>query len=391
MVGAAFMFEPLSKIPEGLRYHVGAEARLRRRVEDAAMAVFDGWSYEEMSSPSVDYYALFERGMGRDEARHAFRFTDGDGRLLALRPDVTSSVARAAATLLAGRSRPLRLCYAAPVFRQQPRSRAEYRREMVQLGCEFIGEGAVEADVEVLAVAVEILERLGLAGRSCITLSSVEIFNGIAEGLALDAEERERMRRHVDARDAAGLLAFLASRDVPPEESAAFARLTQLSGKREILDEAGRIITNSRSVAALGRLEELWRVIERAGLTGSFEIDLGDVSGLDYYTGLIFKIYVAGAGSHAGSGGRYDELTANFGRREPAVGFVLDLDLLTEVLLRGGAELLPEVRGRDATTLAADGAAELLLEARRIRAAGGRVALCASRSGELKDEAGIKR
>src|SRR5918911_1456301 len=137
--------EPLSKIPGGMRYYFGREARLRRAVETASMSVFDGWGYEEIATPSVDYYALFERGMGRVEAQRAFRFADSDGRLLALRPDVTSSVARAAATLFAGATRPLRFCYAASVFRQRPRSHAEWKRQERQLGCELIGAGGGEA------------------------------------------------------------------------------------------------------------------------------------------------------------------------------------------------------------------------------------------------------
>ena len=111
-----------------MRYYIGAEARLRRTVEDVAMSVFEGWNYEEVITPSVDYYDLFEQGMGPREAQRGFRFTDNDGRLLALRPDVTSSVARMAATLLSERPRPLRFCYAAPVFRQQTQSHAEWRR-----------------------------------------------------------------------------------------------------------------------------------------------------------------------------------------------------------------------------------------------------------------------
>jgi ATP phosphoribosyltransferase regulatory subunit len=124
-----------------MRYYIGAEARLRRTIEDTAMSVFAAWSYEEVITPSVDYYDLFEQGMGQSEAQRGFRFTDNDGRLLALRPDVTSSVARMAATLLSERPRPLRFCYAAPVFRQQPQSHAEWRRENTQLGCELIGVG----------------------------------------------------------------------------------------------------------------------------------------------------------------------------------------------------------------------------------------------------------
>jgi ATP phosphoribosyltransferase regulatory subunit len=118
-----------------------------------------------------------------------------------------------------------------------------------------------------------------------------------------------------------------------------FARLTQLTGKREMLNEARLVITNPRSVSALNALAALWSVIESLSLQDTFEIDLGDVSSLDYYTGLSFKIFLRGAGSRVGRGGRYDRLTANFGQAEPAVGFVLDLDALTEVVGRGAFSL----------------------------------------------------
>ncbi len=104
------MIDPLSKLPSGLRYFFGREARVRRAIEEKALAVFEGWSYEEITTPTIDYYSLFEQGMGV-EARNSFRFMDADGELLALRPDVTSSVARAAVTLLKHRERPLRLWY----------------------------------------------------------------------------------------------------------------------------------------------------------------------------------------------------------------------------------------------------------------------------------------
>src|SRR5437868_15390082 len=97
------MAEPLSKMPDGVRYYFGAEARLRRAVEDVAMSVFAGWSYEEIATPALAYFALFDRGMGHGEAQRTFRFTATDGRLLALRPDVPSSVARPSATSFANR------------------------------------------------------------------------------------------------------------------------------------------------------------------------------------------------------------------------------------------------------------------------------------------------
>ena len=321
-----------SRIPAGMRYYIGDEARLRRNVEDVAMSVFQGWNYEEVITPSVDYYDLFEQGMGEREAQRGFRFTDNDGRLLALRPDVTSSVARMAATLLSDRPRPLRFCYAASVFRQQTQSHAEWRRENTQLGCELIGMDGKLADLEVLRVAAEILSRLELRSNYCITINNVEIFNGVAADLNLEPPAREELRRLIDTRQGAELQRFL--QDCGAGEARAFLRPTQLTGKREVIQAARSVITNARSVAALDSLEALWTAIESHGLQDSFEIDLGDVSSLDYYTGLSLKIFVHGAGSSVGRGGRYDGLTGSFGRAEPAVGFVLNLDALTEVLGR---------------------------------------------------------
>jgi ATP phosphoribosyltransferase regulatory subunit len=327
------MTEQLSRIPSGMRYYLGDEARLRAAVEKCAMSVFDGWSYEEMRTPSVDYYALFEEGMGA-EAHRAFRFTDTDGRMLALRPDITSSVARAAATLLADHRRPLRLCYAGAVFRQQRLSHVEWLRETTQLGCELIGPGGATADLEVLLIAVEILERLGLRSHSCITINNVEVLNGVAEDLELDKEARERMRGLIDIRDTAELERFLVAYKTTPQERQVFSSLTKLAGKGEILQKARSVITNEKSVAALDALESLWTTIQSLGLEDLFEIDLGDASGLDYYTGLVFKVFVLGLGARVGRGGRYDQLIGDFGSNDPAIGFILDLDGLTEVLTK---------------------------------------------------------
>jgi ATP phosphoribosyltransferase regulatory subunit len=164
---------------------------------------------------------------------------------------------------------------------------------------------------------------LELQSSYCITINNVEVFNGIAAQLNLQPAAREQLRRLVDTRETAELHNYRA-----------FSQLAQLTGKRNVLEEARRIITNSRSIAALDALEDLWSEIESLGLQDRFEIDLGDVSSLDYYTGLSLKVFVHGAGASVGRGGRYDGLTGSFGRAEPAVGFVLNLDALTEVVGR---------------------------------------------------------
>jgi ATP phosphoribosyltransferase regulatory subunit len=257
---------------------------------------------------------------------------DFDGKLLALRPDVTSAVARAAVTLLGKRERPLRLWYVAPVFRQQARSPAEFRRESTQIGCELFGANSVTADMEILVIVSEILASLEMGADYIIALNDVQVFNGVAESLRLEPALRSQMREVVDSRNRRDLERFLepfASR----EEGHRFAELIQLSGKREVLQRARTIITNERSRAALNRLDNLWAIIDSIGLASRFEIDLGDVSELEYYTDLSFKVYMRGAGVRVGSGGRYDNLTGKFGPAEPAIGFVLDLDALTDLFL----------------------------------------------------------
>ncbi len=220
----------------------------------------------------------------------------------------------------------------------------------------------------------EVLERLDLDRHCSITLNDVEVFNGIAEQLRLRPDARDEMRELVDTRNAADLERFLA-RYSSVADSQAFAQLIRLSGKRRILSEARQLITNPRSRFALDRLERLWSVIESLQLVERFEIDLGDVSRLDYYTGLTFKIYVSGAGTRVGSGGRYDQLTASFGNAEPAVGFVFELDALTEVLLRRTYKSSLIRGSAEATQLTGNTLRDLFVAAREKRALGERVVI----------------
>jgi ATP phosphoribosyltransferase regulatory subunit len=362
------MSELLSRIPNGVRYYSAADARVRRNIEEIAMAVFAGWSYEEIITPTVDYYSLFECGMGNLEAGRAFRFPDSDGSLLALRPDVTSEIARAAATLFARRDRPLRLCYAANVFRQRTQSPADWRRESTQLGCELLGRNSVAADMEMLIIAIEVLKSLGLASHFVITLNDVGVFNGVVDNLELDPDGCDELRRLVDIRAVADLQKFLAA-GASDDESLAFANLIQLSGKSEIFDAARSVILNTRSREALARLERLWHIIESLDLSDHFAVDLGDVAKLDYYTGLTFKIFVEGSGARVGSGGRYDNLTVGFGKAEPAVGFVLELDALADLLANQRLENSTEKRDPARVEVENDDAVSLFREALERRAA----------------------
>lgn len=324
----------LSKIPSGAQYVLDDEVRLRRRIEREVMGVFAGWSYSEIILPIFDYADLFALGMGKEQAEMTYRFTGRDGKLLALRPEMTSLVARTVAMRFRDRPRPIRLSYSGEVFRwDQPPGR---QYEFHQIGLEHIGSDRLEADIEVLVIAVEALRSVGLENFT-ITLSHVDFFNGIADRLKLDEEQRHRMREMIDRREAGKLRDFLEQYD-ERENHDAFCKLITLAGKRDVLAAARALITNSKSAAALEDLQRVYEIAEALSIDSFVDLDLGDVAGLDYYTGLTFKIYAAGLGSALGRGGRYDRLLANFGKPESAVGFSLCLDWLAQLLRPAEAE-----------------------------------------------------
>ncbi|MEW6127457.1 MAG: ATP phosphoribosyltransferase regulatory subunit [Acidobacteriota bacterium] len=325
------MTSSLSKIPAGVQYIFDGEVRLRRFIEREIMAVFEGWSYAEIILPIFDYADLFALGMGKEQAEKTYRFTGRDGKLLALRPDLTSLVARTIATRFRDAARPIRLCYSGEVFRwDEPRGGRQY--EFHQIGLEHIGSNRLEADTEALVMVIEALNRLGLEGFT-ITLSHVDFFKGIAENLALDEANRKSLREMIDRKEVEHLDRFLAPY-AEPSVREIFCKLVTLAGKGTIIDEARACVTNEQSVAALDDLERVYKIAEALNIDSRIDIDLGDVGELDYYTGLTFKIYAQGLGTELGRGGRYDNLLANFGSSEPAVGFSLCLDWLAQLLGR---------------------------------------------------------
>jgi ATP phosphoribosyltransferase regulatory subunit len=357
----------LSRVPPGVQYFFDDEVLLRRSIERDVMAVFAGWSYDEIVLPIFDLYELFPLGMGADVAERTYRFTGRDGRTLALRPDLTSLVARTVATRLRDRPRPVRLCYTGEVFRaDEPRRGRQH--EFHQLGVEHIGGPGADADLEVLLVALEALGGLGLEDAR-VTLGHVGFFRGIAEGLGLSPDATAELREHVDRRRAEAVARFLEPHASERERSD-FCRLIGLGGGRDVLELARSFVSNPRSVAALDQLETLHVALSTLGVASRVDVDLGDVADLDYYTGVTFKVYAPGWGAAIGGGGRYDALLEQFGAREAAVGFSLSLDWLAGALAARGLDASRRVAPARREITVRDDLASTFAEAARVRASG---------------------
>lgn len=365
----------LVQVPPGVQCFVGDEARRRRLIERTVVSVFEGWDYEEIIPPLFDYADVFaSEALGPK----TYSFVGRDGSLLALRPDFTSLLAKIAAGRLADRPAPIRLYYSGEVLRYEP-PRAGRQSELYQMGLEHLGGDAGAADCEILAVAAECLDALAVRGW-VLSLGHVGVFGGLLAGTALGPAELDRLSERVEAKDAAGVREVLAAGRVARDVAEAVARLATLAGDASVLGEAASAFAFSEeAVAAVAELSDVAAALEEAGLGGHLAMDLGELRGLDYYTGLVFRVYAPGLGFEVGGGGRYDALLSRFGRPMPAVGFMLGLDRVALLLERQG--VLPEPEVAPAAPVAGARLGDALRRARKARAEGARVRLGGGQGG----------
>jgi ATP phosphoribosyltransferase regulatory subunit len=314
----------IAAIPPGALDHTGEAVRRRRHLQRAAMTVLERAGYEELIPPTFEYEDTFLRAGGSGVAERLVRFPDRDGRILALRYDFTASLARVAATTFSTAAGPLRLSYSGMVYRQEP-ERGGRPREMLQVGAELLGQGDLTADIEVVRLTLSLLEAAGLREFQ-LNLGHVGV---LAAGLAAVEEPlRTDVRRWIDRKDRGSLSRALANLS---SDAGTLTSLPFVIGRREALVDAALRAPHASQpgLQHLLALDAALSASERAHLV----YDLGEVRGLDYYTGIHFELYAAGARRAVGAGGRYDELMGRFGRAMPAVGITLDLDTIAEVQL----------------------------------------------------------
>lgn len=335
---------PRTAIPKGVRVFTPEETAQRRAVEARLLAVFHRWGFREIITPTFEYLEVFEQPTAEDPGDQMFKFVDRQsGRLLALRVDITPQVARLVATTLRQAPLPLRLAYAATVFRYHE-PKAGRQREFEQIGVELIGLELPEADAEMIAMVVEGCQTLGLDAFQ-IDVGQVEVVRGLLNALQPAAELRPRLVSAIRRKDPLELEVLLREVPADPALKDAILALPRLYGGREILDQAGRFAFPPASRAALANLAEVVRILENYGLAEHVILDLAETLDFEYYTGVVFGAFSRGLGYQLASGGRYDHLIGQFGYSCAATGFTFDLERVMAALT--AAEALPPVTGPD--------------------------------------------
>lgn len=323
--------------PEGALDVLEAECAIKRNIEGSIKKVYQSSGYFEIQTPMFEFYDVFAGEAGGVEQSLMFKFFDRQGRILVLRPDLTTPIARICATKYAGDSFPRRLSYTGSAFRDGGAVAGAVQKQFTQAGIELIGHSVPEADAEVIAVTIQALLECGLEDFQ-IDIGQAELFKGIMEQADLSGSVVEQIRTLIDQKNVAALKELAQGWQIDGEAKALISELPNLFGGMEIIEKMKGENLGERAKCALDNLSDIYNILLDYGFEKYISIDLGMVQGLNYYTGAIVKGFARGVGFPICGGGRYDNLIGEFGKSRPATGIAIGIERVISALNYKNAE-----------------------------------------------------
>ncbi len=364
--------QELLHTPEGIWDHYGKDFADYNTVTGTILDRMHAYGYEDIKTPTVEYFDVFSNEIGTTPSRELYKFFDKEGDTLCLRPDFTPGVARCAAKYFMDESDPIRFCYKGSAFTNTTNLQGKLK-ESTQMGAEFINDDSAYADGEMIALLIESLKATGLS-KFQITVGNVEYFKGICDAAGIDDDTENQLREYISGKNYYAAEALLESKEVDASYKDQFLQITNLVGNDADLEKIQASAPNDRSRSALERLSTVYKILKGYGLEKYVSIDLSLLSKFRYYTGIIFKGYTYGVGDAVASGGRYDMLLSYFGKDAAAIGFMIVVDTVVEALRAQKIEI-PAAKEVQVLEYTQDTYEETLKRAAQIRAEGGRVAL----------------
>lgn len=311
-------------LPDHIADVLPSEARRIEEIRRDLLDVARCYGYELVMPPLLEHLESLLSGTGEALDLQTFKLVDQlSGRMMGLRADCTPQVARIDAHLL-NRKGVARLCYCGPVLHTRPRG-PHATREPLQFGAEIYGHSGLEADLEVLTLALDALQSAKVPSIN-VDLADARIVRTLLRGLRLQPGTLQGLHAALAAKDAAEVRDLL--KGAPDTAVQPLLTLLQLYGDAQVIEQARSSLPQQDEITrALDQLK--WLSSHLEGVQVSF--DLADMRGYAYYSGAMFSVYAPGAADALARGGRYDEVGEVFGRKRPAVGFSLDIKTLVEV------------------------------------------------------------
>ena len=312
-----------------MRDHAPAAAAARLKVIETVMRAFQRAGFERVLTPAFEYEEVLALGLGAAARASTVRFVEpSSGQVVALRPDITPQIARLIATRYRDVEGPVRLCYEGTVVRLDRAARGQ--RELSQAGVELAGRRGPDGDAEVIALGVQALAAAGLA-RATVDLGHLGLARQLLQDMDLPPTVQDQVRRLMAKRDRQELEKLLRANGVSRAVVACALDMLALSGAPSIL-KAARDRLPKAAQSAIAELSDIVAAVSGRGLKADLHVDLGEVRGFDYYTGVRFQAFVRGAPDAVLRGGRYDDLLGRYGRPSPAVGFAVDVEAVAGAL-----------------------------------------------------------
>lgn len=327
------MKDKLLHTPEGVRDIYDAECARKMIIQERLHGVIRRYGYQPIQTPSFEFFDVFSSEIGTTPSRDLFKFFDREGNTLVLRPDITPSIARAAAKYFGEDDSILRFSYLGNTFINNSSYQGRLK-ETTQVGAECIGDNSVDTDAEMIALTIECFLQAGLKEFQ-ISVGHVGFYKAICEAAGIDADTEETIRDLICSKNYYAADEILEERKVSPKIISIFEALPTFTGTVEALNKARSYVEDiPAATAAIDRLSELYQVLSAYGYASYLSFDLSFLSIYDYYTGIIFDGYTFGSGEAIVKGGRYDDLLQYFGKQAPAVGAVVMVDQLMIALER---------------------------------------------------------
>lgn len=319
-------------IPEGTKDTLFEECTRKVEIENILRKTYTCSGFLEVKSPTLEFYDVFSGESSTLAQEKMYKLFDNHGRILVLRPDMTTPIARIAATKLKEVTHPLRLCYTSNVYRVNESLNGK-NSEITQSGIEIIGVKSLKADAEAIITGITALINCGVEDFK-VELGHAEFFKAIIEDVNIDDEEKEKLRVYIENKNFTALSEFLdKNRNSMNKDTLKILKeLPKLFGNMDILDVVCTFTDNEKALEAINDIKAVYEIIKDAGLGDYVSVDLGMVHYLNYYTGIIFRGYAEGVGGNILSGGRYDNLIKQFGEQQEATGFAVNVDSIISAL-----------------------------------------------------------
>ncbi len=336
--------------PDGTQDVLPRQCANKMKIEAAIAQTFEGFGYQVAETPVMQFYDAFNTHAGKIPQEMMYKFFDAQGRILVLRPDITTCLARMVASKLDDGCYPKRLYYCGKVFRYIDEF-ASGQREFCQAGVELFGAEGSLADAEVIACAIEALLAAGLE-QFQIEIGQVAFCKALIHQTALQDEDAEALCTLIDKKDALAIHEFVQGKVTDAALAELLESLPGLFGGIEVLERLKPNTLSAEAQAALENVKQVYQLLCDYGYEDFISIDLSLVQGINRYTGIIFKGITHGIGYSICAGGRYDGLTGEFGAPLAAVGMAIGTDRLLTVMSR--QKLLDEPLGADFLVASAD-------------------------------------